>query len=139
MSGGRATVARGKGVSVRQAGDITAVASEGHALTDNFYIECKHYRDLGIKGFLLKGTGTLRAFWLKAVVEASAYGKRPFLIARENGFPTIALIKPGVIDPIFGKPRAKLHWGHNDEADLWLFDDILAVVPPLQMERIARL
>ena len=63
MSGGRATVAKGK---VRQAGDITAVAPEGHAFVDTFFIECKSYKNLSLD-CLIKGKGDLIDFWQIAV------------------------------------------------------------------------
>src|SRR4051794_4734956 len=70
MSGGRATVQHRRGVSVRQSGDICAVAPEGHVLTDTLYIECKHVKKLGLDSFLIKGTGPLANFWDKAQKEA---------------------------------------------------------------------
>ena len=84
MSGGRATVAKKKGIDIRQAGDITAVAPEGHALTDLFYIECKNYRDLQIDSFILDNRGKLAEFWRIAVREADRHERCPMLIAKEN-------------------------------------------------------
>ncbi len=84
MSGGRATVAKKKGIDVRQAGDITAVAPEGHVLTDLFYIECKSYRDLQIDSFILDNRGKLAEFWRIAMREAKRYDRRPMLIAKES-------------------------------------------------------
>lgn len=92
MSGGRATVAGRKGLALRrQAGDITAVSPEGHALTDNFYVECKHLRDIGFKG-LVTGKGPLINIWNKTIVEARNYNKEPFLIIRQNNWPTLACL-----------------------------------------------
>src|ERR1700686_1673675 len=79
MSGGRATVAHRRQIvqseaagttwpsapPVRQAGDITAVAPEGHKLTDLFLVECKHYRDLDFDLFIFK-KGRLYQFWKTA-------------------------------------------------------------------------
>jgi hypothetical protein len=83
MSGGRATVAKG---AVRQAGDITAVAPEGHILTDQFYIECKTYKDLSLDCFI-KGKGTLIDFWKIAQKEAAKYNRGPILIFKQNHWP----------------------------------------------------
>jgi hypothetical protein len=44
MSGGRATIHVKRGDKNRQAGDIAAVAPEGHQFTDVFFAECKHVR-----------------------------------------------------------------------------------------------
>lgn len=85
MSGGRATVAKRKGVDLsRQAGDITAIAPEGHPVTDMLYIECKFYRDLQFARFVLHNKGTLAKFWRETRTQAKRYGKLPVLIAKEN-------------------------------------------------------
>lgn len=88
MSGGRATVKRGL---VRQSGDITAVAPEGHALTDKFYIECKAYKDINLD-CLIKGKGVLLDFWKVAVVEAEFYKKLPMLIFKRNHWPVVIVL-----------------------------------------------
>jgi hypothetical protein len=85
MSGGRATIAKG---AVRQAGDITAVAPEGHILTDVLYMELKFLKDISLDG-LLKGNGNLLAIWLKTCVEATKYQKTPVLIFKQNHYPVI--------------------------------------------------
>lgn len=85
MSGGRATVAKG---AVRQAGDITAVAPEGHVLSDQFYIECKNYKDVDLD-CLVKGKGALLTFWQTAQKEATKYNRIPTLIFKRNHWPTI--------------------------------------------------
>jgi hypothetical protein len=89
MSGGRATVARGK---VRQSGDLTAVAPEGHVLTDYWFIECKTGFGLSVGLFLLRGMGPLAKFWKVARREAVKYGKEPMLVARQSGLPTIVVM-----------------------------------------------
>lgn len=91
MSGGRATVGRKRGRDhSRQAGDICAIAPEGHRLTDKYYIECKFYRDLNFGAFLF-GAGPLAAFWRKTVEEAGHYSRDPLLIARQNRGPIVLL------------------------------------------------
>lgn len=85
MSGGRATVAKGK---VRQAGDITAVAPEGHILTDQFYLELKFYKNLSLD-CLIKGKGALLDIWNDTECEAMKYGRRPVLIFKQNHWPVI--------------------------------------------------
>ena len=89
MSGGRATLGRNKGQPIRQAGDITAVAPEGHVLTNRFYIECKFYKDLNLDSFFLMGKGTLAAHWRQVVKEAASHDKQPLLIAKQNLKPAL--------------------------------------------------
>lgn len=85
MSGGRATVMRKRRTAANQAGDISAVGEEGHALTNAFFIECKFYKDLGLTQFLLgKSTGHLARFWRETKEEAEKHGKLPLLIAKQN-------------------------------------------------------
>ena len=85
MSGGRATVAKG---TVRQSGDISAVAPEGHVLADKFYIECKHLKDISLDG-LIKGNGPLLKIWQTTQDEAAKYNKIPSLIFRQNHWPVV--------------------------------------------------
>ncbi len=92
MSGGRATVGAKKGKDLRhQAGDITAVHPGGHVLTDEWFIECKHVKYLGLDQFLVKGTGPLATFWGKCRKEAFAHDKTPVIIAKQNGWPTLLM------------------------------------------------
>jgi hypothetical protein len=84
MSGGRATVAKG---AVRQVGDITAVAPEGHVLTDQFSIETKHLADIGLTS-LLKGTAGFKVIWQQARIAAGSR-KIPLVILKQNNRPSI--------------------------------------------------
>lgn len=99
MSGGRATVARSRGEHVRQAGDITAVAPEGHALTDKLYVELKFYKNLEIQNFFVRQIGMLARFWEKTVEEADSYKRTPVLIAKQDRVPTLLLTTCGEYCP----------------------------------------
>jgi len=83
MSGGRATIKKGL---VRQAGDITAVAPEGHTLTNAFYLELKHLKDISLDS-LITGKGSLVTIWDKTIVEAAKYDRIPVLIFKQNRWP----------------------------------------------------
>lgn len=102
MSGGRATIGSRTGKDVRQAGDICSVSPEGHTLTDRFYVECKSYKDLRIDRFFIEHTGTLWQFWVKACQEARMYDRTPMLIVKQNTFPILVLVKPGMLDSLSG-------------------------------------
>ena len=87
LSGGRATVAHKRGSSLgHSAGDISAIAPEGHVLTDSYYLELKHYKKLSLD-CLLKGKGPLLDIWKNTVKEASKYNKIPVLIYKQNNYP----------------------------------------------------
>lgn len=87
MSGGRATV---RGLDVRQAGDVCAVAPEGHEFCQYWYVECKHLKSLDFH-CLLKGTGALLKHFATAAKQALKRGQTPMLIARQNGTPTVVV------------------------------------------------
>lgn len=129
MSGGRATVAHKRGAKLsRQAGDISAVAPEGHALTDKFYIEVKHVKSLDLLQFYAKGTGHLAKFWKVAKREAKRHGRRPLIIARQNNLPTVIICKDRdnslIRNPTFDSlNRGCLSWR---DVQVWRWDDVLA-------------
>lgn len=116
MSGGRSTVAFRKGKTLgAHAGDISATAPEGHALTDEVMVECKAYRDLKIRSAIYTSKGELADFWRVAWAESHKYGKRPMLIGKENGCPLFVCLvrqdarlfelKPLAIIRCIGAPR----------------------------------
>src|SRR4029077_9069799 len=88
MSGGRATVAQKKGQHVHQAGDITSVHRDGHALTAEVYIECKHLARISLDG-LLTNNGPLLAIWHDTMKKARKLGRIPVLIAKQNRLPVL--------------------------------------------------
>lgn len=94
MSGGRATLLHRKGKAAQNsAGDITATGEEGHTLTDQFYIECKCYRDLNILPFFFgNDQGALCKFWAATILEASKHKKLPLLIAKQNSVPPFVVL-----------------------------------------------
>lgn len=131
MSGGRATLGKRKGHDMaRQAGDICAVASEGHVLTDRFYIECKHVKNLSLTAFMLQGAGQLVRYWAKACDEARDHGRYPMLIAKQNGRPIIVLLRPAALRPgvLFAnetEPLAQFNLGNSRKVCIVLFEQML--------------
>lgn len=91
MSGGRSTVAlKGGDKLTAQAGDVSAIDPMGQEFIETFLVECKAYKDLNLKG-LFKRLGHLHDFWIKLCEDCETYDKLPFLVARENNFPTLVL------------------------------------------------
>jgi hypothetical protein len=119
MSGGRATV---RGMDVRQSGDICAVAPEGHVLTDRWYIETKHVRDLNLWG-LFTDLGKLRQYWLLTCDLAHSRGKEPMLIAKQNNAPVLVCLPTKTTKTSWKiEPRISVwQWG----ADVLVFDELL--------------
>ena len=123
-SGGRATIQLRAGtVNVMQSGDICAVDPRGYPFVQANYVELKHYKDLGISRSVVCGTGLLANFWRKARLEACRYSKQPLLIARQNFYPTLAIVETE--NRIFqSEPLIILcRWG----AVVYLFDEATAV------------
>jgi hypothetical protein len=118
ISGGRATVAQRKGRNIKAAGDICAVSPKGHELTDQYFIECKHYASLQLDRFIL-GTGRLAQFWAHAVQQAALHNRKPMMIARQNNFPILMLLPRG--DRSTPAPIAT-----SNGADVFLFDDVMS-------------
>lgn len=129
MSGGRATVARKRGEMLRQSGDITSVAPEGHALTDKLYFELKFYRDLDLRNFFVKQKGTLARFWLKTLREAASYEKDPILIVKQDRVPTLLLTRASVLDPhVIDTPSSRSTVNFvNSVCIVYHLDDILCM------------
>lgn len=126
MSGGRATMGQRRGEKLsRQAGDICSVSPEGHALTDKYFIELKHVRNLGFGQFFTENKGPLAKYWDIACEEAGKYGKRAMLIAKQNRAPIIliteAITKARYVGPI---TPMSVCWGIG--AEVYLLEDVLA-------------
>lgn len=106
MSGGRATVMGRRGDrNTAQAGDISAVASEGAWLTEKYVIECKHRKDICLTHFLLNGLGPIQEFLIKGEGEALGSAKEFLLIAKENRLPTLVFTRSVCLEgPHWGVP-----------------------------------
>lgn len=129
MSGGRATIIRNKGESNRQAGDICAVAPEGHFLTDKWFFEVKHLKNLELTSFVLGNCGLLARHWVKAKAQALRHRRQPIVIAKQNNMPTIMLTQSGFrpgdvpIVPLI----------QNRNWDIYLFSDWMATKCPKRL------
>lgn len=95
MSGGRATLGLKKGMTrATQAGDVTAIDGRGLGaqFLRTFVVECKHVRSLELDKAVAKQTGAFVKYWAKHLGEAKAHGRSPFLVARQNRFPTLLFL-----------------------------------------------
>lgn len=120
-SGARATVARRRGVVVRQGGDICAVIPGGHTLTDHWYIECKHYKRIDLAQFIVTGEGKLAVWWTKCKREARDHGKEPLLIVKQNFWPVLVVTKLGALKD-FAPRQCR---AYTQGCDVSFFDDML--------------
>jgi hypothetical protein len=121
MSGGRATVMGRKGQKIRQSGDICAVAPEGHAFCDKWFVECKNIKELGLTSFILFNQGPLAKHWRKACKQAAEHEKEVMLIVRSRG-PILIFTKINGLEQ-YTAPQATIQ---NRDCDLSLFSDMVA-------------
>lgn len=88
MSGGRATFATRKGREAdevsAQAGDISAISSEGELLIKLFFIECKNYASLKLETLVYGTVGLSHIYWDEPLAQAKKYGKLPMVVAKES-------------------------------------------------------
>ena len=90
MSGGRATVQFKRGnLESALAGDINLAHTAGNVFATTFYVECKHYKDLDMRGLVCRNKGIFADFWEKCRKEASDHAKNPVMIAKQNHMPTL--------------------------------------------------
>jgi hypothetical protein len=118
MSGGRATVQHARGVNIRQSGDICAVAPEGHAFADKWFIECKNVVNMNLASFLINNKGKLAKFWKTAKAEANKHNKLPMIIICSRG--PILVITP---NHTWVTQNGPLLTSHIRKCDITLFSD----------------
>lgn len=88
MSGGRATLARSRGHKMKSSdGDLSPIDVKGQALTEEFFVELKHYNILRWDSLVLKRSGTVQNIWNQCVKEADQSDKYPLLVAKQNFMP----------------------------------------------------
>ncbi len=90
MSGGRATIARTKGLILRaQRGDLTPIRKEGATFAYLFRTECKNYKNLKHHSMLrppVKGDlKHMNGWWTELRRECEQANDLPFLVARDAG------------------------------------------------------
>lgn len=134
MSGGRATVARAKGVNVRQSGDICAVSPEGHALCNDLYMECKFLKECSIDS-ALEGGSALRKIWDIASVESQKTLKFPVLLIKRNRRKPLWITCATVAKMLSVAPRGSLRVDsrtvfYGRDMHIFLLDDVLKSTPP---------
>ena len=129
MSGGRATVARKRGKSVKQDGDISAIAAEGHIFSDNWFVECKFHKKLDIASLLITNTGDLIKYWHVACREASHHKKFPMLIFKSNRMPTMVVVATGAIEQFTRTPNFECPTIIKPKCfDIWHFETLLKTI-----------
>lgn len=123
MSGGRATVMLKSNKKARaQVGDVSAVDSAGQIFIDKFYVECKFLKDLNLGAFITRQSlGGIVQIWRDLIGDSAQYDKFPFLVAKQNQYPTL-LILDGRGEAIF-RP-----YGHARETNS-VFKTLTVTVP----------
>lgn len=130
QSGGRATTLRKKGENLSvHAGDIAAIDPGGERFIKTFFVECKRYRSLHMDQLFYPVRGMLKPMWDKCQEQASAYGKVPLLIVKENGR-SMLLVTNGGYDEMQPLLRARFrNYDFDGCGYVYLFSDILTTDP----------
>lgn len=87
MSGGRATFKTRQGRDQKaesQSGDISAIHPLGYPLISEFFLECKHLKNLHLDIIPYGGRGELKDYWEEPWQRAKDYDKTLLVIAKEN-------------------------------------------------------
>jgi hypothetical protein len=134
-SGSRGTNRKSKGMGANQVGDIVAVDEKGAPLTNQYFIECKHYKNLNLDS-LIYGTpknNSILEFWCKTQEDSFYFAKRPVIIARQNNKRDLIgvdqLTKNKLVlnnywfAPLSSYPLLELH--------LYFLEDFLTIVDPV--------
>lgn len=101
MSGGRATVAKKSGKTLKAScGDISAIDPLGKPFLDKFFVECKHVKSYNLGTFLLYGKGAMATDWSVAVKQAHEYNKTPLFICNLSSLGIIAVMPSYVKFPM---------------------------------------
>ena len=101
MSGGRATIGLRTGKKRdAQAGDAQAIDSLGEAFMRTFSVECKHVKTLQLGQMVAKKSGKTVDFWRKHRLECRSFDREPFMVARENRYPTLLLLTEAGLDSL---------------------------------------
>ena len=115
-------------------GDLMARSPLANDFMSSFLVECKHYRDLGLKSFLLdlRGNSFLARTITLAQTQAAASGLSWMVVAKQNNVPTLLIVGRPVAPLIMcGSPAQIEHWLHGGEFYMTLFNDFLERVDPV--------
>jgi hypothetical protein len=122
-SGGRATMNKKKILS-NIAGDICAIDAVGAPLTDKWFFELKHVKDLRLITYLLGKGGPITKWWLKAQRQAIRYRKMPMLILKQNSLEPLVLASINSISEEWPDFCPDPFLTLNDNTALYSFNDL---------------
>lgn len=128
-SGGRATQKLKKGENLEgQFGDICATKINGKLFSDNFIIECKHYKEINLWSIITNTESKLLTWWKDLSDIAIKQEKSGVLIAKQNNKPILWICDSDLCDRIitfFGVyPKVTFKY-ENKDVCIYLFDEIL--------------
>lgn len=97
-SGARATTSKEK--LSNQAGDIAPDSKEGYDFIDKFYVECKHYKNIGLENLIWRSNKqeNVLTWWRRYTKEADKYNKILLLICKQNNKPDLLFVTKQFID-----------------------------------------
>ena len=136
MSGGRATVARGRGKKANSgAGDLALVRPVGAGLINNYVVECKHTSGIMIHDLIecIKKTG-LADYWNTIRYESEKVEKLPMLVAKATGGTAFVVLSARGWSRMFPgdlyQYRADVVFPKSGCVLIWLDRFVLEAIPP---------
>lgn len=139
LSGGSFTNAMKNGATTEfgTPGDLMANHPMAFAFLSSFFVECKHYADLGFEAFLFDHEassflGKVLAQCRKQAVQSNVW---PLLVAKQNRRPSILLCDRAVGDAALAAvpgrlPALRHHHLHSGRTTMFLMEAFTSHVPP---------
>lgn len=130
LSGGRATNQYKKTGSVdtaHQSGDIAMSHAAAQGFINNFSIECKHYKDMGLdamffyepKKSISRNTTGLIGWWIQCSGDAIRVNKHPLLIVQQNNRPIMVGMSSYTKQSFITGWHSALCLGSKDMREWW--------------------
>lgn len=142
LSGGAFTLAEQAGkVSSRMPGDIMAAHPLAFRFLEQFSIECKHLRNIGLEAYLLdpRAMTSLGQIISQAKRQARHIGAEYMLLAKQNNREALVMVSGDVGRRIIGARITKgnrytvppmHHYLHNDSIYVMRFRDMISKIDP---------
>jgi hypothetical protein len=110
-----------------QSGDISAADVEGHVLTDQFVVECKHYSEAVIIALLRDSEKSkIRQWWVKVNNEANTRGIEPMLVIKQHNLPMVVCLRSsGAARYLCDSPPLAKIYSPSQDMYCFLMSDLL--------------
>ena len=127
MSGGRATVFAKKGIALKnQVGDICAIDEHSFKFSKTFMIECKNYKDIGLKNLITGADNKCPSWWDKLLRDSIKVEKVPLLVMKQGHMRTLLMMDSVGLSTFYIKKKSLHRYGSfiawYPDYDAYIFD-----------------